>query len=67
MSMGHQIATRQVAYRPRQRPLLLAPELQRGRTLAKIGGLIALTACSAALAAGAVGLALVLALATFGH
>jgi hypothetical protein len=67
VSIGHQTATPEVASRPRQRPLVLAPESQRGRTLAKLGGLIALTAFGAAVAAGAVGLALVMALATVGH
>ena len=67
MSTGHQTAMPEVAFRSRHRALLLAPEPQHGRTLAKISGLIALTALGAALAAGGVGLALVLALATAGR
>jgi hypothetical protein len=67
VSTGHQSAMRDVASRSRHHALLVAPEPQHGRTLAKISGLIALTALGAALAAGAVGLALVLALATVGR
>jgi len=67
VSIAPQSATPDVAYRPRRRPQVLAPEAQHGRTMAKIGGLIALTAFGAALAAGAVGLALVLALASVGR
>ena len=66
MSMGQQTAMPEVASRPRQHALVLVPEPERGRTVAKISGLIALTALGAAIAAGAVGLALVLALATVG-
>jgi hypothetical protein len=57
----------EVASRSRHHALLLAPEPQHGRTLVKITGLIALTALGAAFAAGGVGLALVLALATVGR
>ena len=66
MSTGHKIAMPEVASRSRHRALLLAPEPQHGRTVVKISGLIALTALGAALAAGALGLALVLVLATAG-
>jgi hypothetical protein len=64
VSMVHQTATPQVSHRPRPRSLVLAPDADRGRTAAKIGALIALTAFGAALAAGAVGLALVFLLST---
>jgi hypothetical protein len=64
VSIGHQTAMPEVASRSRHRALLHAPEPQHGRTLAKISGLIALTALGGAFAAGGVGLALILALAT---
>jgi hypothetical protein len=57
----------EVATWSRHHALVLAPEPQRGRTFAKISGLIALTALGASLAAGSIGLALVLALATVGR
>ena len=67
MSMAHQSATPQVASRPRRRPLVLAQEPHLGRTLGKISALVALTAFGAALAAGAVGLAILMVLSTVGH
>jgi hypothetical protein len=65
--MAHQTATPRVASRPRRRPLLLAAEPQLGRTLGKIGALITLTAFGGALAAGAMGLAVLMVLSTVGH
>jgi hypothetical protein len=57
----------EVANQSRHHALVLAPQPQPGRTFAKLSGLIALTALGASLAAGSVGLAFVLALATVGR
>jgi hypothetical protein len=67
VSIGHQTAMPEVTSRPRQHALVLAPEPRRVRALAKISGLIALTALGAACAAGGVGLALVMAMAALGR
>jgi hypothetical protein len=67
VSTGHQSAMREVTSRSRHHELLPAPKPQHGRTLAKISGLIALTALGAACAAGGVGLAIVMALSTGGR
>jgi len=67
VSTGHQSAMPEVASRSRRHVLVPGPERRRGRTIAKIAGLVAVTALGAAFATGGVGLALVMALSAGGR
>jgi hypothetical protein len=67
VSTSHQSAMPEVGSRSRHHELVAAPTPQRARALAKVAGLMVLTALGAAFAAGGVGLALVMALSAGGH
>jgi hypothetical protein len=68
VSITQQSATPKVASRPRRPlPSTPAPPRRPGRALAKIGGLVACTALAGALAAGVVGLSLVMLISSAGH
>ena len=68
MSIAQQSATAHPPVRTRHRHAPEAIAVPRpGPTLAKIGGLIALTAFAAALAAGVTGIALIMFVTAIGH
>ena len=62
MSIAHQTAMPSAVPRrgPRHRPMVLVPRKRTGWALAKISGLVAMTALGAALAAGAIGLGILM-------
>ncbi len=61
MSIAHQPAMPSVPpRRPRRAPLKVAPPRRPGVALAKLGGLVVLTALGAAMLSGAVGLAIIM-------
>ena len=66
MSMAQQTATPRPAFRPRARSLVLKPVTHPGRTLAKVGLLLAVTVLGAALMASAAALGCLLVLTTLG-